>query len=601
MLPRPWCLPIFESEEKKAGSTSAAARPWNAGCAGGPMRCALFLAAWAVALAAAEPALDPWLQALYGRRRLQKKDVRLLKAKLGDEYGGSQAAAYDYGGDYAHVPPSSLLGRIFQGADLEYYDDEPTTLYCITVTPKPYTTQSTTPEVICFPPSRRPKTRTTTRTTTTTAAPVVYCENGQPQPPAHKASTTTTTTTTTTAKPHSHYGRTSSTISRHHQGHPEAVECTSDDHKARHVLPKSTHASSTRTTVRTRPSTAKTSTVSPSTQKKTTTRTTTRATTRPSTKHPTHIASHTHAPRTTNTTPFVGECAEVLLQAVTTSTSRKTTPKTTVTTHKHVTTTHRHTTTTHRLETTTHKRVTTHRTVTTHKPTTRKTVTTRKSTKARITTPQHVRKMSPPPGHEACEAVPQLAPIKTRRTVATPPAPKTRPPVDEFLAAWGFFKHHNSLDPRNASHWREFHGVDGLRAPRRRDVSKRDDVVVIVPPWLRQSAHPGLAFVVPPAQPLARRMTKREQHPAGPKLTFVVPPVQAGQQRTKREEQPDAASGAPYQVYWFSSWPPAGREVSRLPGRDKVNYAKLSDWWQDVRNTYNGHHRKKRGLERRYN
>lgn len=170
--------------------------------------------------------------------------------------------------------------------------------------------------------------------------------------------------------------------------------------------------------------------------------------------------------------------------------------------------------------------------------------------------------------------------------------------MDEFLAAWGFFKHHNSLDPRNASHWREFHNVNGPRAPRRRDVAKRDDVVVILPPWLRQSAHPGLAFVVPPAQPVARRLAKREQkQPERPGLTFVVPPVEA--QLAKRNEQPTAASTAPYKVYWFSSWPPAGREVSRPPGRDTANFVKLSSWWQDVIKTYNGHQRKRRGLKRR--
>ncbi|KAL1423249.1 hypothetical protein MTO96_021230 [Rhipicephalus appendiculatus] len=428
------------------------------------MRCALFLAAWTVALAVAEPALDPWLQALYGRRRLQKKDVRLLKAKVADDYGGSQAAgAYEYGADYAPVPASSLLGRMFQSADLDYYDDEPTTLYCITVTPKPHTTQSTTPEVICFPPSRRPRTRTTTRTTTTTAAPAGNCENDEPQPPAHKVSPTTT------ARPHhTHSGRPNCTTNRHHQGHPEAVECIPEEHeKAHHVPSTSTHASSARSTAKTHPSTAKTSTISPP-----------------------------HAP-------------------------------------------------------------------------------------------------------EACEEVPQTVTTTTRRTAATPPAPKTRPPVDEFLAAWGYFKHHNSLDPHNASHWREFHGVNGPHAPRRRDVAKRNDVVVIMPPWLRQPAHPGLAFVVPPAQPLARHLSKREQQPPRPGLTFVVPPVEPGARLVKREEQPNGSSAAPYQVYWFSSWPPAGREVSRLPGRDKANFVKLADWWQDVIKTYNGHHRKKRGLQRR--
>lgn len=570
------------------------------------MRCALFLAAWTVALAVAEPALDPWLQALYGRRRLPKKDVRLLKAKVADDYGGSQAAgAYDYGADYAPVPASNLLGRMFRSADLEYYDDEPTTLYCITVTPKPQTTQSTTPEVICFPPSRRPRTRTTT------AAPAGNCENDEPQPPAHKVSPTTTTT----ARPHIHSGRPNCTTNRHHQGHPEAVECITEEHeKAHHVPSTSTHASSARTTAKTHPSTAKTSTVRSSTQK-TTTKTTTRATMRlpltsTSTKHPTHIASHTHAAHTT-AIPVVNECGAVLLQATATSTSRKTSTKTTqkyvttahkhvTTTHKHVTTTHRPVTTTHMPVTTTHKHVTTHRPVTTHKPpTTRRTVTTRKSTKGRITTPVHVRTISPPHAPEACEAVPQPVMTTTRRSAATPPAPKTRPPVDEFLAAWGYFKHHNSLDPHNASHWREFHGVNGPHAPRRRDVAKRNDVVVIIPPWLRQPAHPGLAFVVPPAQPLARHLAKREQQPPRPGLTFVVPPVESGARLVKREEQQNGSSAAPYQVYWFSSWPPAGREVSRLPGRDKANFVKLADWWQDVIKTYNGHHRKKRGLQRR--
>ncbi|KAL3173619.1 hypothetical protein MRX96_041443 [Rhipicephalus microplus] len=186
-------------------------------------------------------------------------------------------------------------------------------------------------------------------------------------------------------------------------------------------------------------------------------------------------------------------------------------------------------------------------------------------------------------------------PSTTKTSTPLRQPPKTRPPVDEFLAAWGYFKHHNSLDPHNASHWREFHGVNGPHAPRRRDVAKRNDVVVIMPPWLRQPAHPGLAFVVPPA----RHMAKREQQPPRPGLTFVVPPVEPGARLVKREEQPNGSTAAPYQVYWFSSWPPAGREVSRLPGRDKANFVKLADWWQDVIRTYNGHHRKKRGLQRR--
>lgn len=534
------------------------------------MRCALFLAAWTVALAVAEPALDPWLQALYGRRRLQKKDVRLLKAKVADDYEGSQAAgAYEYGADYAPAPASSLLGRMFQSADLDYYDDEPTTLYCITVTPKPYTTQSTTPEVICFPPSRRPRTRTTTRTTTTTAAPAGNCEKGEPLPPAHKVSPTNTTT----ARPHTHSRRPNCTTNRHHQGHPEAVECIPEEHEKAHNIPSTTrHASSTRTTTTAHPSTTKTSTVRSSTQK-TTTKTTTRLTST-STKHPTHIASHAHVAHTT-AIPVLNECGAVLLQA----TSSKTNVKTT---HKYVTTTHKH--------------VTPHKHVTTHKPpTTRWIATTRKSTKGRVTTPVHLLKISPPHAPEACELMPQPVTTSTRRTAATSPAPKTRPPVDEFLAAWGYFKHHNSLDPHNASHWREFHGVNGPHAPRRRDVAKRNDVVVIMPPWLRQPAHPGLAFVVPPA----RHMAKREQQPPRPGLTFVVPPVEPGARLVKREEQPNGSTAAPYQVYWFSSWPPAGREVSRLPGRDKANFVKLADWWQDVIRTYNGHHRKKRGLQRR--
>lgn len=192
--------------------------------------------------------------------------------------------------------------------------------------------------------------------------------------------------------------------------------------------------------------------------------------------------------------------------------------------------------------------------------TTRTTTTTTTTTTPRTT----YRKTRPPPTVKGCPAGPARpapraseVPIPVTRPPAPQielPGPKTKPPVDEFLAAWGFFRHHNSLDPRNGSHWREFHGAGG---PQRRDVAKKD-VVVILPPWLRG-----------PAPVPAKKLAKREE-----------------------------ATTAPYQVYWFSSWPPAGSEVSRLPSRDQDNFIKLASWWQDVIKTYNGYQRKKRVVRR---
>lgn len=143
--------------------------------------------------------------------------------------------------------------------------------------------------------------------------------------------------------------------------------------------------------------------------------------------------------------------------------------------------------------------------------------------------------------------------------------------MDEFLAAWGSFRHRNSLDPRNGSHWREFHNVDGGRAQQRREL-REEGVLVIVPPWVRERP-PGLqgqAFFAPPAE---TRLSKRGGG------------------------QPESA--VPYRRFWYRNLPPAGGEVSRMPARDKENFAQLSSWWQNVLRTYNGHQRKKRAQVRR--
>lgn len=136
--------------------------------------------------------------------------------------------------------------------------------------------------------------------------------------------------------------------------------------------------------------------------------------------------------------------------------------------------------------------------------------------------------------------------------------------MDEFLAAWGYFRHRNSLDPRNGSHWREFHDdAGGARTLRRRHLGEPAGPLLVLPPWVRRR---------PPGQPVDQRLSKRDGRLA-------------------------SAAPGPYRLFWFGSWPPAGGEVSRLPARDKDNFVKLASWWQDVMRTYNGHQRKKRAAQ----
>ncbi|KAH9366646.1 hypothetical protein HPB48_017709 [Haemaphysalis longicornis] len=451
------------------------------GCsAAGPMRCALFLAAWASALAVAQPALEPWLQALYGRRRpLKKDDVRAgLLRVADDDYAAGSGAAYDYGVDYGRAPPSSLLRSFLPRARLEDDDeDERTTLFCITVKPKPRTTPSTTseaPEVICFPPSRRPK---KTRFTT----PVGNCEEGPPR-----------ASTTTTAAPHTLQAAKQRTTGQKHRS--------------------SSKASSRRSTPRTR---------SARTRARKTHAATSRARRRTSrTTRSAHRAHHV---------PTVGECAvDVFLAAATPSrATRKTMARPTMRTI--------------RIKTSKSK-------------TTRKPKTTRRRTTIRATSRKTRASTSRRTTAKKQEA--KWCPVEPAATTTA----RTRPPVDEFLAAWGYFRHHNSLDPRNGSHWREFHDdAGGGRTTGRRHLSKPAGLLALVPPsWVRRQPRPGV-------RPYPR-LSKRDGGSAAP----------------------------PYRLLWFSRWPPAGSEVSRLPARDKDNFVKLASWWQDVMRTYDGHQRKKR-------
>lgn len=453
------------------------------------------VSAWLVVLAAGAAAVDPLAQVLYGRYRPQnRRDVNYMQVRLGDDY------AREFGDDYPfairrlddkppiHPPKQSLWAKMFQSKD--DYDEYETTRICFTIHPTPKVTPSTTPQVICYTPiigrkGPRTSTKFTTPTPTTKHLSTTSSKLTTKNPSTTMSEPTTKHPPTTRSEPTTKHP--STTRSEPITKHGSTASSTRLEPTTKHLAIASWHP---RTTCR-RLSTSRRQ-MNEYTHEKHTIPTKSAQVPQVSTHAHLSVLLH-NASTNASTEPMKGHNL-TSARATLPDHIWHVTPLRSSKGHPSIMYKHSESTTHPAAKPTTplkwdmsHSGATTHTRQMYEATRTSKTFPFLKVTRpqgcavalTRRTTRQSTTRSTRRPGGCAVE-------ITTT----------TQAPVDEFLAAWAFYRHHNS---QNYPIRNDFHEGTVKLHKQRRVAEKANENVVLFPPWLqrRAPAASGMAFLVP--------------------------------------------------------------------------------------------------------